>query len=96
MYSKDEIVGVHDYVLQTPEGPLRKMLVSPKFTENHFRMALKIARGCSADEFATHWEASTFPKVKWGNAELPLRESFWKEFAIVCAGMGLVGQKKAA
>lgn len=96
MYSRNEINGVHEYLLHTPEGPLKKMLVGPKFTENHLRMALKVARGCSAEEFATHWEAGTLPKMKWGNSELPLREGFWNEFGIVCAGMGLVGQQKAA
>lgn len=96
MYSKDEMFGVHEYILHTPESALRKMWVNPKFTENHFRMACKIARGCPPEEFAAHWEAGTFPKVKWGNAELPLREGFWAEFGKVCVALGLVGQQKAA
>lgn len=97
MYSPDELKSLHNFVRHTNEGNLKKMMVGGAMTDVHVNMLVKICRGCTEDEFATHFEAGTFPKVKFSPAEKGLQEKCYGIFADACAKLGLMSaQKKAA
>jgi hypothetical protein len=98
MYSPDELKSLHGFVRTTNEGNLKKMMTGGAMTDVHVNMLVKIARGCTADEFATHFEAQTFPKVKWSSAERGLTEKCYGIFAEACTKLGLLpaAGKKAA
>src|SRR5690349_4057869 len=68
--SQYDLVGLFDFLKQTPEQGLRKMLVDNKpMGEAHFNLLLKIVRNCSVEQFSAHAEKSDFPKIKMGPAE---------------------------
>lgn len=97
MYSHDDLKSLHGFLKATGEGNLKKMLVGGTMTDAHLRILLKIARGVNEDEFITHFEADSFPKIKFNPAEAALKESFWKTCAAACAKVGLLtAAKKAA
>ena len=52
---------VYQFLTQTPESALRKMLVDPKFTQNHFSMRMKIVRASNEDQFCEHFYKSDYP-----------------------------------
>lgn len=97
MYAVEDLKALNEFLRSTPEAGLKKMLIGGVFTENHLRILLKVARATSADEFATHAEAATYPKIKFSPSESPLKESFWKVACEACAKVGLLhAAKKAA
>ena len=97
MYSHDELKSLYGFLRATGEGNLKKMLVGGKMTETHLRLLLKIARAVTEDEFVTHLEADSFPKVKFSPPEAAIKESFWTTCADACIKFGLLtAQKKAA
>lgn len=96
MYSSDDLKSLHGFLRATGEGNLKKMLVGGKMTEVHLRMLLKVARAVKDDEFATHCEADTFPKVKFSPPEAALKEGFWGVCTEACAKVGLITATGAA
>jgi hypothetical protein len=93
--------SLHDFLLNTPEGGLRKILVDRvKTTDVHCGMLVKIARACNAEQFAEHFEKQDFPKIRMGNAEMKIKEKFWADCVSVLLERGLlqpaVAQKAAA
>jgi hypothetical protein len=68
---------VYQFLVQTPENALRKMLVDAKFTQNHFSMLMKIVRASNEDQFCGHFYNSDYPKSKFTAAEINLKETFW-------------------
>jgi hypothetical protein len=97
MYSHDELKSLHGFLKSTGEGNLKKMLCGGRMTDAHLRILLKVARAVKEDEFITHYEASTFPKVKMSPEEIGLKEAFWGIAMEACAKVGLVtAAKKAA
>lgn len=80
-----------EFLNQTPEQALRKMLVDQKpITDVHFGLLLKITRGCNDSEFAEHASKKTFPKVKMSPNETKCKEQFWSDIVTACAGRGLL------
>jgi extradiol dioxygenase family protein len=78
--SQYDIAGLHEFLMHTPEQGLRKMLVDGKpMTDVHFGMVLKIARACKWEDFASHVDKNDFPKIKFGPAEIKIKEKFWKD-----------------
>ena len=97
MYSPDELKSLFGFLRSTNEGNLKKMLVSGKMTDVHLRMLVKVVRAIKEDEFVTHLEAATFPKVKMNAEEIALKETFWTTCGDACVKMGLLtAAKKAA
>lgn len=96
MYSPDELKSLHGFLRATGEGNLKNMLVGGKMTEVHLRVLLKVARAVGEDEFATHWEAGTFPKVKFNPAESALKETFYGVCGEACGKVGLLNTAKKA
>jgi hypothetical protein len=96
MYSQDELKSLHGFLRSTGEGNLKNMLVGGAMTEVHLRLLLKVARSVKEDEFVTHFESASFPKVKCSPAETALKEAFWKVCGEACAKVGLLSARKAA
>ena len=96
MYASDEIKSLHAFIRATGEGNLKKMMVGGRMTEVHLKMLVKIARGCTEDEFVTHFEAATFPKVKFAPAEAALKETCYGVFGEACEKLGLLSQAQKA
>ncbi len=92
-----DVGNVFSYLLQTPEGGLRKMLIDNKpFTEVHFNLLMKVVRSSTPENFAIYWEKQEFPKVKMSPSETKLKESFWGDCFTTFQSRGLVDNKKAA
>ncbi len=97
MYSHDELKSLHGFLRATGEGNLKKMLVGGKMTEPHLRMLLKVIRAVNEEEWVTHFEANSFPKVKFNPAESAMKETCWGVWAEACSKVGLLtASKKAA
>lgn len=77
MYSQDELMSIYTFMKSTGEGNLKKMLVSGKFTELHFKVLMKIVRSCKDTEFADHWINNTFPRLKLAGPEIAVKEALW-------------------
>ncbi len=83
--------SIYDYLANTPEGGLRKMLVDGKpMTDVHFGLLIKIVRACKVEEFAEHFSKQDFPKVKFGPAETKIKEKFWNDCLTTFKSRGLL------
>lgn len=94
-----DIPGLFEFVTNTPEGGLRKMLVDNKsFTEAHFNLLMKVARAGDEAKFCEHVEKCDFPKLKFGPAETKIKDKFWNDCFTVLNSRGLLNpsQKKSA
>ena len=89
---------VHQFLIQTPESALRKMLIDKSFTEVYFNMFIKILRSTNEQQFCDHFYNSTFPKAKFNGNEINLKEKFWGECVKALNSHGLLSpaQKTAA
>jgi hypothetical protein len=89
---------IYQFLTQTPESALRKMLVDAKFSTNHFTMLMKIVRASNEDQFCGHFYNSSYPKSKFSAAEINLKETFWPSLVLVLNQHGLLSpaQKIAA
>ena len=74
---------VHQFLVQTPESALRKMLIDKSFTDVHFSMLIKVLRHSNESQFLEHFHNSTFPKAKFNANEINLKEKFWPD-CIAC------------
>ena len=90
MYSDDDLKGLHAFLRQTAEGNLLKMLVGGKMSEAHVRSMLKIARAVNEDDWAVHWQAGTFPKVKFNPGEVAIKETMYAVCGDAFAKVGLI------
>lgn len=89
--SNFDIAALHDFLTQTPEQGLRKMLVDSKtFTDVHFNMLIKIVRGSSNTQFADFCAKNEFPKIKFSANEIKLKENFWQTCIKVCDSRGIL------
>lgn len=83
--------SLHDFLLNTPEGGLRKILVDRvKTTDVHCGLLIKVARACNAEQFAEHFNKQTFPKLRMGPAEEKLKEKFWGDCTTMLLERGLL------
>jgi hypothetical protein len=98
MNSEYDANMVYQFLVQTPESALRKMLTDTKFTQHHFSMMMKIVRACNEDQFCDHFYNMTYPKSKFSGAEIALKEFFWPSCTQVLNQHGLLSpaQKVAA
>ena len=97
--SQYDLPGLYQFLAQTPEQGLRKMLTDPKsFTDVHFNMMMKIVRACDESHFCEHVEKTDFPKIKFSANEIKLKEKFWNDLLAICQSRGLLNpaQKMAA
>lgn len=69
--------SLYQFLAQTPEQGLRKMLVDPKgFTDVHFSLLMKCVRA-GEKGFVECASGQTYPKVKFSPNEIKLKEAFW-------------------
>ncbi len=89
---------IFQFLTQTPENALRKLLVNTQFTQNHFSMLMKIVRAGNEDQFCGHFYNLNYPKSKFSAAEIALKETFWQTCIQVLNQHGLLSpaQKIAA
>lgn len=89
---------LYQFLVNTPEGALRKMLISPQFSDVHFNFLMKIVRCGDENQFCEHFYKEDFPKIKLGPKEIPLKENFWSaaEKALNQHGLLSPAQKAAA
>ena len=86
-----DTASLHDFLVHTPEGGLRKMLVdNTKMTGAHFSLLIKVVRACSQEEFGEHFEKQDFPKIRVGPAESKIQEKFWGDCVSVLKDRGLL------
>lgn len=89
--SEYDMKGLFEFLSQTPEQGLRKMLVDQKpMTEAHFNLLLKVVRAGGESEFQTHFEKMDFPKIKFGPAEQKIKEKFWTDAVTTFKARGLL------
>lgn len=96
MYSESDLMSVYDFCKQTPEGSLKKMMISGKMTEAHFRIFLKIVRAVPGAEFVQIANSGTIPKIKLNAQEMALKETLWGVCLSKCEELGLLSKMAAA
>lgn len=84
--------ALHQFLNQTPESGLRKLLIEGTFTQSHFNLLLKIVRQTDETTFAKHFTALDFPKLKYNANEINLKEKFWDDCIKVCNQRGLLSE----
>lgn len=94
--SQYDLNSLYDFLTNTPEAGLKKMLVDGKpMTDVHVNLLLKTARACSATEFAEHYEKKDFPKIKMSPNEMKLKEKFWGDCTQTLLSRGLLNPATA-
>jgi hypothetical protein len=89
--SQYDVKGLYQFLAHTPEQGLRKMLVDNKpMTDTHFAMLMKVTRASDESRFCEHFEKSDFPKVKYGPAELKLKDKFWQDCTVTFKNRGIL------
>jgi hypothetical protein len=94
MIATSDLVMVHDFLKQTGESNIRKMMkeISPV----HVGLLMKLVHVCKDSEFAEHCEKNTFPKFKMNRNEEKLKETFWTDCCKAFITKGLVSRQQAA
>lgn len=86
-----DISNLYNFLTQTPEGGLRKMLVDGKpMTEVHFNLMMKIVRHGVESDFVKFCEDGTFPPIRVTPKEHPLKETFWNDCLKTFGARGLL------
>jgi hypothetical protein len=86
--------SLFDFLLHTPEGGLRKMLVdNNKMTAVHCTLLVKIVRSCSEEQFGEHFIKQDFPKIRLGPAETKIKEKFWGDCTALLLERGILQVK---
>ena len=95
MFAESDVSSVYSFLKDTPEGPLRKMLVGGEMTEAHFKMMMKIVRGCPEGEFVEAFNNESIPKIRLVPAEYPMKETIWPICKRKLVSVGLLGKEMA-
>lgn len=97
MHSNDELSSLHSFLMHTPEGALRKMLIGGQdLTDLHFRILVKLAKGGSESDFIQCFEAENFGSLRLSPKESAVSENFWPIIKAKLKSLGLIGVQKAA
>jgi hypothetical protein len=89
--SQYDVSGLFQFLSQTPEQGLRKMLVDNKpISDVHFSLLLKVVRSGGEQQFCEHFDKKDFPKVKFGPAEQKLKDKFWDDCITACLARGIL------
>ncbi len=90
--SNPDYSSLYQFLHNTPEGGLRKMLADPKtFTEAHFSLLMKCVRAGDEANFCALIEKSEFPKLKFSPGEQKIKETFWADCVKTFQSRGLLG-----
>jgi len=89
--SQYDVSGLYQFVSQTPEQGLRKMLVDNKpFSEAHFNLLIKVVRSGAEAQFCEHFEKKDFPKIKLGPSEQKIKDKFWDDCITAFQSRGIL------
>lgn len=89
--SQYDTQSLHDFLCNTPEGGLRKMLIDKKnMTDVHFNLLMKIVRSGDAHQFGELVDKKDFPRIRMSPAETKLKEKFWDECFMVLKERGIL------
>lgn len=92
-----DVENLYQFLTQTPEGGLRKMLVDGKpMTEGHFNLMMKVVRHGGLTEFSRFCETGVFPPVRTNAKEQALKETFWNDCLKTFKDRGLLQPATAA
>ena len=98
--SQYDLYGLYEFLQQTPEPGLRKMLVDNKpMSDVHFNLLMKVIRNVNVDAFVGHVEKNDFPKMKLGPAEQKIKDKFWSDCFQTFQNRGILnpaGKKQVA
>lgn len=95
MFAESDITSVYSFLRETPEGPLRKMLVGGEMTEAHFKMLMKMVRACPEGDFIAAFNDESIPKIRLMPAEYPMKETIWPICKRKLSAVGLLGKEVA-
>ncbi len=86
-----DVSNLYQFLTQTPEAGLRKMLIDGKpMTEMHFNIMMKVVKHGDAKEFEKFCETGTFPPVRLSSKEQALKENFWNDCLKTFGARGLL------
>ena len=89
--SQYDVSGLFQFLAQTPEQGLRKMLVDNKpISDVHFNLLIKVLRAGGEPQFCEHFEKKDFPKVKMGPAEQKIKDKFWDDCIVALKSRGIL------
>jgi hypothetical protein len=89
--SQYDVQGWFQFLSQTPEQGLRKMLVDNKpMTDAHFSLLLKVVRAGDEAKFVENFEKKDYPKVKLSPGEQKIRDKFWDDCVTACTARGIL------
>jgi hypothetical protein len=89
--SRYDTQSVYDFLLHTPEGGLRKILVDRnRMTDVHLNLLIKIVRACDEERFCEHFHNQDFPKLRMSPNEMGIKEKFWQNCVAVLLERGLL------
>jgi len=91
MSFQEDLNTLHNFLLQTPESNLKRMLIEGKMTEVHLRLLVKIAKNTGHEDFKRCYENKEFPRIKTTAAENNIKETFWDICAATLQTRGLIG-----
>jgi hypothetical protein len=99
MSANYDIASLYQFLTQTPEGGLRKMLIDGKpVTEVHFNLLMKVVKYGVEEDFKKFCETNSFPPVRVSPKEVSLKETFWADCLKTLQARGILqpGGGKAA
>ena len=83
--------SVYDFLVHTPEGALRKMLVDKvKMTDVHLSLLVKVVRASTQSTFDEHFSKQDFPKIRMSDNETKIKERFWGDCTAMLLERGLL------
>ncbi len=77
MYQDSDIMSVFNFLKDTPEGPLRKMMVGGEMTDGHFRLLMKMVKSGGDSQFMECFQSEGMPKIRMTPQELAMKETIW-------------------
>lgn len=91
MSANYDISNLYQFLTQTPEGGLRKMLVDGKpMTEIHFNLMMKVVKHGDEKEFTLFCESGNFPPIRLSPKEQAMKETFWNDCLKTFGARGLL------
>ena len=95
MYTDQDVQSVLGFIKSTPEGSLRKMMISGDLTQVHFQLLMKFAKNGTESDFVQAFQSETMPKIRLSPAEIKIKENFWPICKSKLAATGLLSINKA-
>ena len=89
--SQYDTQGLYDFLSQTPENGLRKILIDKKvFTDVHCNLLFKVVKACNVSQFGEHFDKKDFPKIRMSSAEEKIKEKFWLDCTAILLERGVL------